>query len=139
MLGSSSIGSLRMMRKARQDHYVPLARMKVRNGRGTGTLCLAGSILKGIYMNRMNPVDTGIRHPIDGGTERHRTSTLMIAVAVAILVGGGMMFYSLFNSPSATVATDYSPIADSFRSLEASRPGPTPPTTIGQGGNRIAK
>jgi hypothetical protein len=86
----------------------------------------------------MNPVDTGIRHPIDGGTERHRMSALTIAVAVAIFVGGGVMFYSLFSSPSATVTTGYSPIVDDFRSLEASRPGPAPPTTVGQGGDRIA-
>ena len=111
--------------------------MKARNGRGTGTLCLAASILKGSNMNRMAPVDTGIRHTIDGGPERHRMGAIMIAVAVAILVGGGMVLYSLFSSPSTAVTGGYSPIVDDFRSLEASRPGPAPPpTTVGQGGDR---
>jgi hypothetical protein len=58
-------------------------------------------------MNGMNPVDTGIRHPIDGGTEKHRLSALIIAVAVAIFLGCGMVFYSLFSSPSTTVVTDF--------------------------------
>ena len=44
-------------------------------------------------MNRMNPVDTGI-HPIDGGSERHRLRALIIAVTVAVFVGGGMVLYS---------------------------------------------
>jgi hypothetical protein len=41
----------------------------------------------------MNPVDAGI-HPIDGGSDRHRLRALIIAVALAVLVGGGMVFYS---------------------------------------------
>jgi hypothetical protein len=41
----------------------------------------------------MNPVDTGI-HPIDGGSEGHRLRVLIIAVALAVLVGGGMVLYS---------------------------------------------
>jgi hypothetical protein len=46
-------------------------------------------------MNRMNPVDTGI-HPVDGGSERNRLSILIIiiAAALALFVGGGMVFYS---------------------------------------------
>jgi hypothetical protein len=89
-------------------------------------------------MNRMNPVDTGIRHLIDGGTDRRRISVLIIAVAVAVFVGGGMVFYSLFSSPSTAVTTGYSPIVDDFRSLAASRPGPAPSSTVGQGGDRVA-
>jgi len=96
------------------------------------------AISKGIHMNRMNPVDSGIPDPIDGGTERPRRRALIIAVAVAIFVGSGMMFYSSFSSPSTTVATRYSPIVDDFRSLEAARSGPALPTTTGQSGNRIA-
>jgi hypothetical protein len=46
-------------------------------------------------MNKMNPVDTGI-HPVDGGSERHRLSVfIIIAAALAVFVGGGMVFYSL--------------------------------------------
>jgi hypothetical protein len=109
---------------------------------GTGkeqARCLDGSNLKGIYMTKMTLVSTGIRHPIDGGTERHGMSALTIAaIAVAVFVGGGMMFYSLSSSPSTTVTTGYSPIVDDFKSLEASRPAPAPPTTTGQGGERIA-
>ncbi len=44
-------------------------------------------------MNKMNPVDTGI-HPVDGGSERHRLSILITAAALALFVGGGMVFYS---------------------------------------------
>ena len=44
-------------------------------------------------MNKMNPVDTGI-HPIDGGSERPRLRALIIAVALAVFVGGGMVLYS---------------------------------------------
>jgi hypothetical protein len=45
-------------------------------------------------MNKMNPVDTGI-HPIDGGSQRYRSSALIIiAAALAVLVGGGMVLYS---------------------------------------------
>jgi hypothetical protein len=90
-------------------------------------------------MNRMNPVDTGMRHPIDGGTDRHHMSALIIiAAAAAIFLGAGMIFYSWFSSPSTTLTTDYSPIVDNFRSLEASRPGPASPTTVGQGGDHMA-
>jgi hypothetical protein len=59
-------------------------------------------------MSGMNPVNTGIRHPIDGGAEKHRISALIVAVAVAVFLGCGMVFYSLFSSPSTTVATDFS-------------------------------
>jgi len=59
-------------------------------------------------MSGMNPVNTGIRHPIDGGAEKHRMSALTIAVAVAIFLGCGMVFYSLFSGPSTMVATDFS-------------------------------
>jgi hypothetical protein len=45
-------------------------------------------------MNKMNPVDTGI-HPIDAGSERQRLRALIIAVALAVFVGGGMVLYSL--------------------------------------------
>jgi len=45
-------------------------------------------------MTKMNPVDAGI-HPIDGGSERPRLSALVIiAAALAVFVGGGMVIYS---------------------------------------------
>ncbi len=82
----------------------------------------------------MNAVHTGPR-PIDGGTEREGLSTLVVAtLATAIFVIGGLMFYSLSNSPPASVTAGYSPITDSFKALEASPPAPTPPSTTGQGG-----
>jgi hypothetical protein len=68
------------------------APVRVRNGRGTGTLS-ASKLLKDIAMNKMNPVDTGI-HPIGRESERHRLSVLLITAALALFVGGGMVLYS---------------------------------------------
>jgi hypothetical protein len=42
----------------------------------------------------MNPVDTGI-HPIGGRSERRRLKALIIAVALAVFIGGSMVLYSL--------------------------------------------
>jgi hypothetical protein len=76
-------------------------------------------------MTKMNPVDSGFQRPLDGTTERHRMSTLVIvAMGVAALVAGGMLFYSLSNTlsdKSSTAAT---------KSIEQS----VPPTTTGKGG-----
>jgi hypothetical protein len=47
-----------------------------------------------MVMNKMNPVDTGIQ-PIDRGSERHRLSVVIITAALALFVGGSMVFYSL--------------------------------------------
>ena len=81
----------------------------------------------------MNPVHTGFQ-PIDGGTDRQGLSTLLVAaVAIAMFVIGGAVFYWV-SVPSAPVTTEYSPIVDSFKALEASRSAPTPPSTTGQGG-----
>jgi hypothetical protein len=71
----------------------PIARVKVRNGRGTGTLS-GRKLLKDMVMNKMNPVDTGIQ-PIDRESERHRLSVVIVTAALALFVGGSMVFYSL--------------------------------------------
>ena len=82
----------------------------------------------------MHPVHAGIR-PIDGGTESLGLRPLVVAtLAIAIFVIGGMMLYSLSNSPPPSVTAEYSPISDSFKALEASRPASAPPSTTGQGG-----
>jgi hypothetical protein len=79
--GASGIG-----RQSRLPH------VKVRNGRGTGTLS-GRKLLKDMVMNKMNPVDTGIQ-PIDRESERHRLSVVIITAALALFVGGSMVFYS---------------------------------------------
>ena len=110
--------------------------MKERNEQGTTTLStrvkLKGISLKGISMTKMNPVNSSVR-PLDGGAEKQGLSTLVVAtLAIAALVIGGGMFYSLSGSPPTTITSGYSPILDDFESLDASQPAPTPPTTTGQ-------
>ena len=83
-------------------------------------------------MTKMNPVNSGVRHPIDGGTQRRGLNVLVVAtLAIAMFVVGGVTFYS-FSGSQPTAATSYSRVADAFKALEASRPAPTA-TTTGQG------
>src|SRR4029078_4963070 len=86
------------------------------------------------FMTKMKILDTAFRHPLDT-TERASILLLIIAaIAVATVVAGGVTFYSYSHTPAAIATTDYSPIVDSFKALEVSRPAPRSPSTTGQGG-----
>jgi hypothetical protein len=87
--------------------------------------------MRGVAM--MDPVHTSFQ-PNDGGTDEQGLSTLVVlAVALAMFVIGGAFFYWV-STPSARVATKYTPIVDSFTALEASRSTLTPPSPSGQAG-----
>jgi hypothetical protein len=89
-------------------------------------------------MTTVNPVHTGPRRLIDGGTEKRGmglvTIAAIVASALAVFVVG--MVYSLSNRPTTTISAGYSPIADDFRALESLQSTPTPPVTTGQGGTQ---
>ena len=85
-------------------------------------------------MTTINPVHTGVRRLIDGGTERRGMSLLtIVAFAVAVFVVVVVMFYSLSNRPTTPISAGYSPIVDDFKALESLQ---APPTTTGQGGTQ---
>ncbi len=85
-------------------------------------------------MTKMKILDHDFPHPLDT-TERTSILLLIIAaIAVATVVAGGVTFYSYSHTPAAIATTDYSPVVDSFKALEAWRPAPSPPSTTGQGG-----
>jgi hypothetical protein len=84
-------------------------------------------------MTKMNPVNSGVRHPIDGDTERRGMNALVVAtLAIAMFVIGGVTFYS-FSDRQPKDATSSSRVADAFLALEASPPASTLTTTTGQG------